>query len=327
MLGLVAFQAKIAADQQRARRGRAADERGPGRPTSASASHVAQLESPQTVDLGGRGQGHGGARRRSTYMTPSVGGRAGRRRRPTDGSPRPPPTATADAGRHLGLGRRSSHRGRAHRERPTTLDLRRAPRRRRPRAAGAAPADPSVLRRRAGPGAASSSLFVVCAGMMVAVVARVGMLQTVDSARLAAEGERQRLSNVTLTGAARRHLRPQRLRARHLGPADHAVGRSPRRGRQGRHRRRAGRRARLKPRRPSDLQQRLSSDKEFVYVARQIDDATAKEVADLKLQGRLLVQRAQALLPGRRPRQGRARRHRHRRQGHRRASRSSSTAC
>ena len=35
----------------------------------------------------------------------------------------------------------------------------------------------------------------------------------------------------------------------------------------------------------TDLQQRLESDKEFVYVGRQVDDATAKKVADLKLKG------------------------------------------
>jgi cell division protein FtsI (penicillin-binding protein 3) len=37
--------------------------------------------------------------------------------------------------------------------------------------------------------------------------------------------------------------------------------------------------------RPLPTPERLESDKEFVYVARQVDDATAKKVADLKLQG------------------------------------------
>src|SRR6516225_5606650 len=40
--------------------------------------------------------------------------------------------------------------------------------------------------------------FLVTAGILVAVVARVGMLQTVDKTSLASEGERQRLFNVTL---------------------------------------------------------------------------------------------------------------------------------
>src|SRR6185369_995868 len=43
------------------------------------------------------------------------------------------------------------------------------------------------------------ALFVCCTLLMIAVVSRVGMLLTVDQKRLAAEGESQRLSNVTLT--------------------------------------------------------------------------------------------------------------------------------
>src|SRR5204863_8173074 len=74
--------------------------------------------------------------------------------------------------------------------RPEPAARRRVPSRRRP--------GPSVWR--AGhPRRRLLVLFVACALLLVAVVVRGGMLQTVDQQRLAAEGEAQRLSNVTLT--------------------------------------------------------------------------------------------------------------------------------
>ena len=129
------------------------------------------------------------------------------------------------------------------------------------------------------------ALFIGCALLMVAVVARVGMLQTVDQKRLAAEGESQRLSNVTLTaprgaifdrsGFELALSIPQTTlwadpravvdKARTAASLASALG--------------------LNAEQTADIQQRLESDNEFVYIARQIDDATAERVSGLKLKG------------------------------------------
>jgi cell division protein FtsI (penicillin-binding protein 3) len=162
----------------------------------------------------------------------------------------------------------------------TTLTRRRPPapppRRRRP--------NPSVWK--AGrPRRRLLALFLGCALLMIAVVARVGLLQTVDQHGLAAEGESQRLSNVTLTaprgaifdrnGFELALSIPQTtLWADPRAVVDKAATAAQLANALG-----------LNADQLADMQQRLESDKEFVYVARQVDDATAKKVSDLKLKG------------------------------------------
>jgi cell division protein FtsI (penicillin-binding protein 3) len=141
-------------------------------------------------------------------------------------------------------------------------------------------------------------LFVVCSLLLLVVVVRVGMLQTIDQRSLAAEGEKQRLSNVTLTAprgaifdrngfelaisipqttiwADPRAVADKQATADGLGAA---LG--------------------FDAAQTTDLQTRLESDKEFVYVDRQIDDVTAKKVADLKLSGVYQYSEAKRFYPG-----------------------------
>jgi cell division protein FtsI (penicillin-binding protein 3) len=162
----------------------------------------------------------------------------------------------------------------------TTLTRRRPPapppRRRRP--------NPSVWR--AGrPRRRLIALFLVCALMMLAVIGRVALLQTVDQHGLAAEGESQRVSNVILT-APRGAIFDRNGFELALSIPQTTLWADPRAVVD-----KAGTAAELanvlgfKADQTADVQQRLESDKEFVYVARQVDDATAKKVADLKLKG------------------------------------------
>jgi cell division protein FtsI (penicillin-binding protein 3) len=121
--------------------------------------------------------------------------------------------------------------------------------------------------------------------MMVAVVVRVGMLQTVDQKRLAAEGESQRLSNVTLT-APRGAIFDRNGFELALSIPQTTLWADPRAVvDKGATAASLANALGLTAAQTDDMQQRLQSDKEFVYVARQVDDATAKKVADLKLKG------------------------------------------
>ena len=168
--------------------------------------------------------------------------------------------------------------------------------------------------------AASSPCSSSARSSLLAVVARVGMLQTRRSARPGRRGReaapaptsrspRRAARSSTATASSS----PCPSRRRRCGPIPAPSSTRPARPT-------ALAALTSGPRRqPPTCRPRLESDKEFVYVDRQIDDATAKKVADLEAEGRLPVRRAEALLPGRRPRPGRARQHRHRRQGHRRA--------
>jgi cell division protein FtsI (penicillin-binding protein 3) len=128
-------------------------------------------------------------------------------------------------------------------------------------------------------------LFLVTGALLVAVVARVGYLQTVDRRSLAAEGEQQRLSNVTLP-ADRGAIFDRNGFELALSVPQTTIWADPR-AIQG-----AGPTAaalanalQFSPAQTADLQKRLSTTAEFEYVARQVDDATAKRVADLQLPG------------------------------------------
>ena len=129
------------------------------------------------------------------------------------------------------------------------------------------------------------ALFIGCSLLMLAVVGRVALLQTVDQHGLAAEGESQRLSNVTLT-APRGAIFDRNGFELALSIPQVTLWADPRAVVD-----KPGTAAQLANvlgltgDQASDMQQRLESDKEFVYVARQVDDATAKKVADLKLKG------------------------------------------
>ncbi len=120
---------------------------------------------------------------------------------------------------------------------------------------------------------------------MVAVVGRVALLQTIDQHGLAAEGESQRVSNVTLT-APRGAIFDRNGFELALSIPQTTLWADPRAVVD-----KAGTAAQvarvlgLSASQATDMQQRLESDKEFVYVARQVDDATAKKVSDLKLKG------------------------------------------
>ena len=129
------------------------------------------------------------------------------------------------------------------------------------------------------------ALFLGCTFLMVAVIGRVALLQTVDQHGLAAEGESQRVSNVTLT-APRGAIFDRNGFELALSIPQTTLWADPRAVVD-----KAGTAAALanalgfSAAQATDLQQRLESDKEFVYVGRQVDDATAKKVADLKLKG------------------------------------------
>ncbi len=129
------------------------------------------------------------------------------------------------------------------------------------------------------------ALLLAVALLLVVVVARVGMLQTVDQHRLAAEGESQRLSNVTLT-APRGTIFDRNGFELAISVPQSTVWADPRAvGDKGATAAALANALRLSPSDAATLQDRLSSDKEFVYVARQVDDAAAKAIADLKLAG------------------------------------------
>src|SRR5262249_17202568 len=129
------------------------------------------------------------------------------------------------------------------------------------------------------------ALLLTAVIVLIIVVARVGLLQTVDSSKLAAEGEQQRLSNVTLTaprgtifdrnGFELAISVPQSTVWADPRAVTDKGGPAPARG--------GG--PKLPPADTTDLQNRLTSDKEFVYVARQVPDVTAKAVTQLKLPG------------------------------------------
>ena len=241
---------------------------------------VAQLESPQTVIAAAEAKGMV-VPDKVTYLTPSMADVLA--------------VALAEGRSPAPAGRRHDRRhqfrlggGEADRRRHAVTDHDST--RRRPPARAGRRAAPPRARRCGQAGRArpprSLALFVGCTLLLIAVVVRVGMLQTVDQQRLAAEGESQRLSNVTLTAPRGAIFDRNGFELATVHPADHAVGRSPRRGRQGRRTAAALANALgLNAEQTDDMQQRLESDKEFVYVARQVDDATAKKVADLKLKG------------------------------------------
>jgi cell division protein FtsI (penicillin-binding protein 3) len=129
------------------------------------------------------------------------------------------------------------------------------------------------------------AFFLAAALLLLVVVARVGMLQTVDQHSLAAEGESQRLSNVTLT-APRGTIFDRNGFELAISVPQSTVWADPRAvGDKGATAAALAKALHLTPGDAAALQDRLSSDKEFVYVARQVDDATAKTISDLKLTG------------------------------------------
>jgi cell division protein FtsI (penicillin-binding protein 3) len=121
--------------------------------------------------------------------------------------------------------------------------------------------------------------------MLLVVVVRVGMLQTIDQHSLATEGEKQRLSNVTLT-APRGAIFDRNGFELAISIPQATIWADPRAvaDKQGTADQ-LGAALSFGPAQTADLLTRLQSDKEFVYVDRQIDDATAKTIADLKLDG------------------------------------------
>ena len=153
---------------------------------------------------------------------------------------------------------------------------------------------------------------------MIAVVVRVGMLQTVDQQRLAAEGESQRLSNVTLT-APRGAIFDRNGFELALSIPQTTLWADPRAVvDKGATAAALANALGFNAEQTADMQQRLESDKEFVYVARQVDDATAKKVADLKLKGVYQYNEPKRFYPAGDLAKGVLGVHRHRRQGHRR---------
>jgi cell division protein FtsI (penicillin-binding protein 3) len=159
------------------------------------------------------------------------------------------------------------------------------PRRARPPAGSRPPVQPVKVRRPGRPRRRLVALFLAVALLLVVVVARVGMLQTVDQHRLAAEGESQRLSNVTLT-APRGTIFDRNGFELAISVPQSTVWADPRAvSDKGGTAAALAHALHLSAGDAAALQDRLSSDKEFVYVARQIDDATAKAIADLKLAG------------------------------------------
>ena len=159
--------------------------------------------------------------------------------------------------------------------------------RRRPRAAPdrQAPARPVKVRRPGRPRRRLIALLVAVALLLLVVVARVGMLQTVDQHQLAAEGESQRLSNVTFT-APRGTIFDRNGFELAISVPQSTVWADPRAvGDKGATAAALGDALHLSAADTSALQDRLASDKEFVYIARQVSDAEAKTVTDLKLAG------------------------------------------
>jgi cell division protein FtsI (penicillin-binding protein 3) len=161
-------------------------------------------------------------------------------------------------------------------------DVRRRPR---PATGRQAPARPVKVRRPGRPRLRLLALFVAVALLLLVVVARVGMLQTVDQHQLAAEGESQRLSNVTFT-APRGTIFDRNGFELAISVPQSTVWADPRAvGDKSATAAALGDALHLSAADTAALQDRLSGDKEFVYVARQVSDAEAKTVTDLKLPG------------------------------------------
>src|SRR5262249_34002519 len=147
------------------------------------------------------------------------------------------------------------------------------------------PARPVKVRRPGRPRLRLIALLVAVALLLLVVVARVGMLQTVAQHQLAAEGESQRLSNVTFT-APRGTIFDRNGFELAISVPQSTVWADPRAvGDKGATAAALGDALHLSPADTTALQDRLSGDKEFVYVARQVSDAQAKTVTDLTLPG------------------------------------------
>ena len=147
------------------------------------------------------------------------------------------------------------------------------------------PVRPVKVRRPGRPRLRLVVLLIAVALSLLVVVARVGILQTVDQHQLAAEGESQRLSNVTFT-APRGTIFDRNGFELAISVPQTTVWADPRAvGDKGTTAAALGDALHLSPADTTALQDRLSTDKEFVYVARQVSDAEAKTVTDLKLPG------------------------------------------
>ena len=322
MLGLVAFQAKFAQDQQRLDRVEQRPERRRGHyEPPAPRGRPARVARPRSSPASAKGWC---VPDKVTYVTP-IGGRRARRWR------RPPP-------RPIGVQRRRRHRRRQHptgageadhgrhavtTSRPAAV----GPPARRGAAPAAAVAPPPPPGRRfpLSQAAARAAAWSPCSSSR----APHASCSSLGSRRPAADRRGPRP-----TGRAARASAPHDQLTAARGaifdrngyelalsvPQTHDLGRPRGRRRPGGTAAQPGAiaSASTPAQTAARSQQRLgAADKEFVYVARQVDDATAKGSRP-QAEGRLHVQRAEALLPVRRPGQGRARRHRPRRQGHRR---------
>jgi cell division protein FtsI (penicillin-binding protein 3) len=140
--------------------------------------------------------------------------------------------------------------------------------------------------------------LLVSVALVGAVVARVSILQTVESGRYAAEGQSQRVSNVTLP-ADRGTIFDRNRYELALSVPQTTLWADPRAVED-----KATTAAalaqvlHLDAARTATLQMRLSGENEFVYVARQVDDATVRAVEALKLKGVFTYSEPKRFHPG-----------------------------
>ena len=134
-------------------------------------------------------------------------------------------------------------------------------------------------------------VFSACALVLVLMVLRVAMLQTVNRSTYAAYGESKRLSTVTLTASRGTIYDRNRLELAISAPqktiwADPRLVLAPNVADPEGNLEQLAAALNLSPFAKADLRQRLNiPKKDFAYVARQVDDATADRVLALKLPG------------------------------------------